>query len=297
MNFRVSIIPPGLGNRPGSKLATNVQPYITVHETSNYNAGANAEMHRVFTHQGGGPSRVSFHFVVDDHEAIQLLPLDEVSWHAGDGCDEYPDNVGHDDIGCFASLAIETCVDAGSDWNKTKANLAELIAMIASGDDRMAWGDGRYKSRMSIESIAQHNNWSGKNCPLRIRGEGSWGNLMDMVDRAYAQINGDEEIPIPIYKKPVGTPEWTGLDQKDANGVWWYPIERTIRIADDTTPYAWASPVAEAKAGPRLKAGQSFTSKWMLKTRAGRWWYVASNGYRIQMGKCFEQFRPVHKRG
>jgi hypothetical protein len=296
MNFRVAIIPPGLGNRPGSKLATNVQPYVTVHETSNYNVGADAEMHRRFTHQGGGSSSVSFHFVVDDHEAIQLLPLDEVSWHAGDGCDEYPDNVGHDDIGCFASLAIETCVDAGSDWNRTKSNLAELIAMIASGDDRMAWGDGRYKNKMSVEYIAQHNNWSGKNCPLRIRGEGSWGNLMGMVDKAYAAITGNVE-PQPIYAKPVATPPFTGLDQKDANSVWWYPIERTIRIATDTTPYAWAAAVDEAKAGPRLKAGQSFTSKWMLKTHQGRWWYVSDQGHRIMMGKCFEQFRPNYKRG
>lgn len=295
MNFRVSLIPWGNGNRPGSKLATNVKPYITVHETSNYNNGATARMHENFTHQGGGPESVSFHFCVDDHEAVQLLPCDEIGWHAGDGCDEYPDNVGHDDIGCFASVGIETCVNADGNWNQTKQNLAELIAMIASGDSRIHWGDGRTKGTFGIERIAQHNAWSGKNCPLLIRGEGSWQNLMAQVDVAYAAIGGTTP-PAPEYAAPVGTPVWNGLDQK-SNGIWWYPIERTIRLTSDTTPYAMASAKAENKAGPRLNSGQSFKSKWMLQTPDRRWWYVADNGWRIMMGQCFEQFRPHYKRG
>lgn len=295
MKFRVSLIPWGNGNRPGTKLATTVQPYITVHETSNYNVGADAEMHRVFTHQGGGSSAVSFHFAVDDYEAIQLLPCDEIGWHAGDGCDQYPDGVGTDDIGCFASVSIETCVNSDSSWEQTKHNLSELIAMIASGDDRINWGDGRYKSRMSKERIAQHNRWSGKNCPLKIRAEGGWAELMQWVEDEWSNLVGVTP-PQPEYR-PVGpTPAWNGLDQKDQNGVWWYAINRKVRIASDTTPYAFASAKAENKAGERLQTGSSFISRWALKAGDRKWWYVADNGYRILMSQCFEQFRPTYRR-
>jgi hypothetical protein len=294
MQFRVSLIPQGNRNRPATKMATNVDPYITVHETSNYGAGNGAEMHRQFTHGGGGSDSVSFHFVVDDGEAIQLLPLDEIGWHAGDGCDEYPDNVGHDDIGCFASCGIETCVNSDGNWNITKHNLAELIAMIAAHDERIAWGDGRTKGSFSIDRIAQHNAWSGKNCPLKMRGEGSWQNLMLAVDKAYADMVGVTPVQ-PEFAIPVGTPLWTGLDQK-ANGIWWYPIERRIRIKSETTPYAWASARKEAKAGERLRNGDSFISRWMLQTPDKRWWYVAENGWRILMNQCFEQFRPTNYR-
>ena len=154
--FRQSFIPWGNRNRPGTTL--NPGPlWITVHETGNPNAGATAEMHRVFTHQGGGEATVSFHYVVDSKEAIQLLPTTEIGWHAGDCCDSRTD-----DLGCFASVAIETCVNAGADWNQTKRNLAELMAKIIRED-----------SRFSISRIVQHNRWSGKDCPQRMRAEGS----------------------------------------------------------------------------------------------------------------------------
>ena len=156
--FRVALIPKGNANRPGAPMTPQ---WITVHETANTNPGANAEAHRRFTHAGGGAERVSFHFVVDDREVIQLLPLTEHGWHAGDGAQG---------AGNRSSIAIETCVNRDADWEKTLANLVRLLQTLC----RMyGW---------SSERIVQHHFWSGKNCPARIRAEGRWDALLRAVN-------------------------------------------------------------------------------------------------------------------
>lgn len=290
MQFRVSLIPAANGNRPGTGLDAAIPDYITVHETANTAVGADASMHERFTHGGGGPESVSFHFVVDDHEAVQLLPLDEIGWHAGDGCDEYPDGVGHDDIGCFASVAIETCVNQDGDWDQTLSNLAELIAMIAAGDARIDWGDGRSRHQFSVDRIAQHNAWSGKDCPHRIRATGAWDDLMKRVDAAYAYQTGTTRPPKPKYATPLPVPTWDGTDKKTGNTVW-HALSRVIHLKADTTPRAWASSDPdEAKAGERLKAGAAMDALYLVKNQSGQWWYVTKEGFRILRSKCKEQF-------
>lgn len=57
--------------------------YLCIHTTNNYNEGADAENHRLFLETT--TSSVSFALVVDDSETIELMPLDEPSYSAGDG--------------------------------------------------------------------------------------------------------------------------------------------------------------------------------------------------------------------
>lgn len=173
LQIRQSYIPAGNRNRPGTKL-TNAPLWITVHETANTGIGTDAEMHRQFTHNGGGTENVSFHFAVDDSEAVQLLPLDEIGWHAGDGCDSRPL-----DLGCYQSVAIETCVNVDGNWAKTLDNLEMLMAAIIQGDSRIGFA-GR-AGQFSPERIAQHNRWSGKNCPAKIRALGIWGQEIEQT--------------------------------------------------------------------------------------------------------------------
>lgn len=157
--FRVALIPKGNRNRPGYPMRPE---WVTVHETGNPNVGANAEMHRRFVHGGGGSEGVSFHFVVDDREVIQLLPLTENGWHAGDGANG-PGN--------RTSIAIETCVNADGDWEATLGNLAALVVALCRS---YGWG---------VDRVVQHNRWSGKDCPMRLRHEGRWEWLLGEVSR------------------------------------------------------------------------------------------------------------------
>lgn len=164
--FRVALIPKGNPNRPGYPMRPQ---WVTVHETGNPRPKADAEAHRAFTHAGGGAENVSFHFVVDDHEVVQLLPLTENGWHAGDG----PNGPGN-----RTSIAIETCVNQDGDWERTKANLTKLLAALCRS---YGWGTDR---------IVQHHRWSGKDCPSRLRAEGSWDRVLAEVGRLLGAAPG-----------------------------------------------------------------------------------------------------------
>jgi N-acetylmuramoyl-L-alanine amidase CwlA len=125
--------------------------WVTIHETANEARGANAEAHRRFVHAGGGPEGVSFHFVVDDREVVQLLPTLENGWHAGDGATG---------TGNRASIGIELCVNADGDWERTQGHGARLAAALCR-----AFG-------LSVERVVPHQHWSGKQCPRRILASG-----------------------------------------------------------------------------------------------------------------------------
>lgn len=151
---RVSHIPATNANRPGRKMTPR---YITIHETANTSVGANAEMHRRFTHNGGGAEGVSFHDVIDDREIVELLPDGEVGIHAGS-------RQGNDE-----SIGIEICVNADGDFTKALALAARRVAQ------RMQ------KHSIPLERVVQHNHWSGKGCPARLRQGDNWGRFIAQV--------------------------------------------------------------------------------------------------------------------
>jgi len=162
VRYRISWIPAGNGNRPGYPMQPS---WITVHETANEAPGANAEMHRRFVHAGGGIGQVSFHYVVDDYEIIQLLPLVENGWHAGDGVNG-PGN--------RSSIGIELCVHAQSDWGKTQDHGARLIAALCRAFS------------IPLERAVPHQHWSGKQCPRRILSQG----FVSYRDRVRQYLHG-----------------------------------------------------------------------------------------------------------
>jgi len=193
--IRDAIIPATNANRPKLPM---VPKYITVHETSNPNVGADAEMHRKFLVNGGGPEGVSFHWCVDDTEAVHLIPDNENAWHAGDGANG---------TGNRQSIGIETCVNADGDWAKTRANLAALVAhlMVRHG--------------IPLANVVQHNRWSQKNCPLIMRRDGLWAGQIAAIKVAYEALT---KPPAPSgMMEPVITErrDWQGKGKLVAEEV------------------------------------------------------------------------------
>lgn len=143
---------------------TNGRQYITVHQTGNTSAGANAAAHANL--QSSGNSRAaSWHYTVDDKEAVQSFAHTVRCWHAGDGTGP----------GNYSSIAVEHCVNSDGDYLQTLRNGAALVARIAEEEG------------IPTSRIVQHNKWSGKNCPTQIRaGQGgvTWAEYLAMVDRA-----------------------------------------------------------------------------------------------------------------
>ena len=182
---RVSHIPATNANRPGYPMTPQG---VIIHETANRNVGANAEMHRRFTHSGGGSEQVSFHWVVDDREAIQLLPHTENAWHGGDGANGRCNRT---------RIAIEICVNADATWSTTLDNAARLTAWILRTH---GWGIG---------VVEQHHHCSGKNCPMILR-QGGWGPWLRQVEQYLA---GEQPKPTAIYFPETG--HWIAHGFKD----------------------------------------------------------------------------------
>jgi hypothetical protein len=126
-------------NRPGTKL--NPQS-ITIHETANTDVGANAEAHRNYAQNND--RSVSYHWVVDDRMAIQVIPETEIAWHAGAK------------QGNETSLSIEICENRDGDRQKRYENTAWLAAYLL------------HKHRLPIDRMVTHKSWSGKNCPRNL---------------------------------------------------------------------------------------------------------------------------------
>ncbi len=138
--------------------------YITVHNTYNQ---ASAYNEITFMHNN---NEVSYHFAVDDQEAIQGLPLNRNGWHSGDG---------GQGTGNRKSIAVEICYSkyGGEKFDKAEKNAAKLIASLMD------------KFNIPIDRIRKHQDWSGKYCPHRTLDAG-WDRFVDMImtEVRYQQI-------------------------------------------------------------------------------------------------------------
>ena len=131
---------------------------IVIHNTAN-----DASAEREILYMLGNNKEVSFHFAVDDKEAVQGIPLDRNAWHAGDGNGK----------GNREGIAVEICFSksGGEKWMKAVENAAELTAGLLK---EYGWG---------IEKVTKHQDYSGKHCPHRILDEYGWENFLRLVQR------------------------------------------------------------------------------------------------------------------
>ena len=152
ITIRRDYIPHGRANRPGK---VNPDTYITIHETGNFAAGADAAAHAVYLKgDSAAQGKVSWHYTVDDHAVVQHLPDGETAYHAGDGAGG-PGNA--------ISIGIEICVNQGGDFEKSKRNAAALVRMLMK------------EHGIPLDRMVQHNHWNGKDCPKTIRAtKGAW---------------------------------------------------------------------------------------------------------------------------
>jgi len=157
LNIVQIFIPAGRANRPGRE---SQMLYVTIHETDNTSAGANARGHATYLNTVG--TTVSWHYTVDDTETVQHLPENEDGFHAGDGSGNGNRN----------SIAIEICVNSDGNFPKAVARAIELAADICK------------RRHIPVAHVVQHNFWSGKNCPSRIRSgvPFGWSTFLEQIN-------------------------------------------------------------------------------------------------------------------
>ena len=151
------------------KAPYNMTPkYITIHNTAN-DASANNEA----LYHNSNNNQVSFHYAVDDKEIVQVVPDNRNAWHCGDARGN----------GNMKSIGIEICYSksGGQRYNDAEENAVQLTAYLL------------HKYNLPISAVKQHYNWSGKNCPHRIRANGTWDKFLNRVEVALDKLKNPKQ--------------------------------------------------------------------------------------------------------
>lgn len=169
MKIERLIVPDSVSNRVSFGRG-NPKKYLTIHQTGNTSARANAMAHhRLQARSGVG---YGWHWQVDDEMAIQTHSHDFKIWHAGDGRGK----------GNTQSISIEICVNSDGDYIQSVENGAKLAAMILKEEN------------IDISNMVQHNYWSGKDCPHEIRYGKDGITWTDFVNKVKNYLEDDEEV-------------------------------------------------------------------------------------------------------
>lgn len=138
--------------------------YITIHNTAN-DASASNEVNYMLSNT----KTVSYHYAVDDVDAIQALPLNRNGFHAGDGGGN----------GNRKSIGIEICYSksGGSRFDAAEKNAAYLTALLLK---KYGWG---------ISRVKRHRDWAKKYCPHRTMDRG-WQRFLNMVSAELTALGG-----------------------------------------------------------------------------------------------------------
>lgn len=142
--------------RPGIKRKIK---YLVIHETDNFGKTATAENHSNYLLENQNKNTTSWHYTVDEKEIYHHIPDNEEAYHAGT------------DEGNKYGVGIELCVNEGSNFDKTMENGAKLVAYLLKEYD------------LSIKDIKMHNDFSGKDCPHKIREENRFYEFKSMVKK------------------------------------------------------------------------------------------------------------------
>lgn len=183
IRLRPDLVPRGTHSRK------TVRPmkcrYITIHSTAN--PSADAAQHSLALKNGALRARkrrdgnrigyLVWHFTVDDHEAIQHLPLSEQGEHAD-----------FDGPGNRYSIGIEMCENRDGDFQVTLDRTAKLAAVLMT------------RQGIPLKNVVPHYHWPrrgqhppNKNCPRQLMDNGrpgpKWQAFIKRVDYHYRRLH------------------------------------------------------------------------------------------------------------
>lgn len=172
MNYIVDHIPKSKTKRPGTKI---VPEYITIHSTGNLKSTAQNE--RDWLVNPSNNRTASWHICVDEKQAVEAIPLNEIAWHAGNR------------QGNTKSIGIEIC--ESGDRAKTIQNTVELAAQML------------FERNWGIERLRRHFDWSGKNCPRIMSANNwqAWTGFKLSVERELKKLKEKSKVKVRIDGK------------------------------------------------------------------------------------------------
>ncbi|MGF2716564.1 N-acetylmuramoyl-L-alanine amidase [Bacillus cereus] len=169
VSFKEWIVPAGNDNiRPQIPMSPK---FITIHETANKGVGAGARSHAEYLHKqaiGATDRQASWHYTVDDKEIYQHIPINEVSWNAGDGRG----------AGNIQSIAIEIAVNPDSNYTVAVENAKKLVGYLLN------------QTGISPSNVVRHQDWTHKDCPAKMNSLGLWDSFVSGA-KGYANGGGN----------------------------------------------------------------------------------------------------------
>ena len=165
-----------------------VPQYITIHSTGNPNSTARNE--RGWLTNPSNKVTASWHIVVDEKEAIEAIPLNEVAWHAGDG---------GSGTGNRKSIGIEIC--ESGDRQRTLQNAVKLVAKLLK---ERGWG---------VDRLRRHYDWSKKNCP-RILSANNWAGWEQFKRDVQKELSGGETVSTKNQPSSWAKNAWEGAKKE-----------------------------------------------------------------------------------
>ena len=169
---------------------------ITIHNTGNNMPTATALAHAnwLVTVEEAEKDYIGAHFSVDDSQIVQVLPINEVAWHAGDGQGR----------GNMTTIAIEICE----------------VGNILQAEENALLLVGYLKQYLGNLAIYKHQDWTGKYCPRVLLSTGRWKSF---EERAIKMTYEDKESikeatsPSPWAREAVAWAIQGDLFDKDSN--------------------------------------------------------------------------------
>jgi len=143
----------------------NAPKYIVIHNTDNFNAGANALAHAKAQYNGNF-SGMSAHYYTDDGDMVyQAAPHSRGCWHVGV-------NYGGRLFGTVSnknSIGVEMCVQSGYSFTKAFNNTVEFVKQLMK------------ETGIPADRVLQHYDVGAKNCPSQIRAKGKWDEFKKLI--------------------------------------------------------------------------------------------------------------------
>jgi len=141
---------------------------VTIHNTGNYSPSADAEMHHNYFRnvENADKKYVGAHVFVDHDSIVQVCPINEKMFHAGDG-KFGPGNT--------TTWALEICLNKHIETAHSNAKCLLAAYLLAYPDKQMF----------------SHKKWSGKNCPQWILDNGK---MEDFYNDVYSLVKAQDPI-------------------------------------------------------------------------------------------------------
>lgn len=200
MDYVVNHIPKNTpkNRRPGTKM---VAEFLTIHNTANTTSTAANERNWLVNTMN--PNTASWHIAIDEKQAVEAIPLDEVAWHAGDG---------GNGPGNRTSIGIEVCESGNQEivWRNAVSLVAKML----------------HERGWSTSKVKAHRDWSGKNCPRLILPR--WSEFIADIEKELKRLSG---ASIPDWKK-------AGLEYLAEQGLITDPAGWLQKIDDDMPVWA-----------------------------------------------------------